>query len=68
MTEMLRVLRPGGKMLLADIALRGEYTAYLRGAGAKGVAIVVPQPIKDRLLGLVSFGSYQPCTVVATRA
>ena len=68
LSEMLRVLRPGGGLLLADIALRHEYLARLRALGAKDVAIMVPNPIKDRLLGLVSFGSYQPSTVVATRA
>ncbi len=68
MAEMLRVLRPGGKVLLADIALRHEYVAALRAMGAKNVQIIVPQPVKDRLLGLVSFGSYQPSTVAATRA
>ena len=68
MAEMIRVLRPGGTVLLADIALRHEYVAALRTLGANHVQIVVPQPVKDKLLGLVSFGSYQPSTIVAARA
>lgn len=68
MAEMMRVLRPGGRLLLADIVLRHEYVMGLQGQGAKDVQIIVLQPLKDKVLGLVSFGSYQPSTVIATRA
>lgn len=68
MAEMLRVLRPGGKVLLADIVLRHEYVSTFQSLGAKDVQITVLQPLKDKLLRLVSFGSYHPCTVTALKA
>ncbi len=67
LSEMWRVLRPGGRILLADIVHRHEYVAALTQLGATSVRIIVAQPVKDRLLSLVSFGSYQPATVMATR-
>ena len=68
MAEMIRVLRPGGKVLLADIVLRHEYVTTFQALGAKDVQIVVPQPLKDTLLRIVSFGSYHPSTVIAVKA
>jgi len=37
--EMYRVLKPGGKLLIYDIAKTGEYAEILRACGAKDVAM-----------------------------
>jgi arsenite methyltransferase len=67
LAELWRVLRHGGTLLLADIVNRHTYASELKALGAADLRIVVANPVKDRLLSLVSFGSYQPATVVATR-
>ena len=64
MTEMKRVLRPGGTILLTDIVLRDEYLKTLRELGFD-VSLKIPSIRRDKLLTLVSFGSYQPATVIA---
>ncbi len=37
--EMLRVLKPGGKLLIFDIFRTGEYEKVLRAAGASDVTL-----------------------------
>lgn len=65
LTEMKRVLRPGGTILLADIVFRDEYQAIFQQLGFAEVSLKVPSLMRDKLLTLVSFGAYQPATVVA---
>ena len=65
LSEMVRVLHPGGTILLTDIACRDEYLAKLKALGAGDVRLVVASPLKDRFLAAVSFGSYRPATIVA---
>ena len=64
-TEMVRVLRPGGHLLLADIAHRSEYAAQLGALGLQGVRTVVPWT--DPLRAILTFGHFQPATVVARK-
>ena len=65
LSEMVRVLRPGGAILLTDIINRNEYLAELRRLGSGDVRLVVQSAIKDWVLSSVSFGAYQPATIVA---
>ena len=65
LAEMARVLHPGGTLLLTDIANRDEYRARLEALGLIDIRLVVGSPLKDMLLGVVSFGSYRPATIVA---
>ena len=65
--EMLRVLKPNGKILLTDIVNREEYLAGFKAHGCKEVKLVVFSPLKDRLLTLVSFGSFAPSTIIASQ-
>lgn len=64
--EMKRVLRPGGRLLLTDIANRKEYRQWLDAQGFKHVRTLV-SPIKDVILAAVSFGSFRPATIVAVK-
>jgi arsenite methyltransferase len=66
-TEMVRVLRPGGHLLLADIAHRSEYAAQLTALGLEDVRKIVPR-WTDPLRAVLTFGNFQPATVVARKA
>jgi len=63
--EMLRVLKPGGSILLNDIVYRDEYRQELTRLGLADVRVVVPSKWSDAFAGAVSFGSFRPATVVA---
>jgi SAM-dependent methyltransferase len=66
LAEIARVLRPGGYLVLADIALHAEYTARLAELGFVGIRHEV-SPHWDRLRAVVSFSSFRPGTVVAQK-
>ena len=65
LAEMVRVLRPGGSILLADIVNRDEYRDEFLRLGASDVRIVAKSKLKDNLLNIVSFGSFKPTTILA---
>jgi SAM-dependent methyltransferase len=62
--EMLRVLRPDGRLLIIDITGQAEYAAVLRKAGATNIKTIGPG-WREKLFGLVSFGSFKPAGVLA---
>lgn len=68
LAQMMRVLRNGGTLLLTDIEGRDAYQQALRTLGARDVTLTVPNKIKDHILRAVSFGSYAPFTITATKA
>jgi len=61
--EMVRVLRPGGTILLTDIAYREEYQVEMKRLGLAELRLVVESPLRDRINKLVSFGSFRPATL-----
>ena len=63
--EMVRVVRPGGTILLADIEHRDAYAQRLAALGLRDVRIVV-DPRRDAMLNALSFGSFRPAVFVAT--
>jgi SAM-dependent methyltransferase len=67
LAEMVRVLRSGRSVLLTDIACREEYAAELGRLGLMPVRLVVASQWSDRLNKIVSFGSFQPATLVARK-
>ena len=67
LSEMVRVLRFGGKLILADIEHRDAYMATLQQLGLLDCRIEV-NPLLDRVLGAVSFGSFRPATIFAKKA
>jgi arsenite methyltransferase len=68
LTEMLRVLRPTGSLLLTDIVNRTEYLAELKKMQTTEVKLTVFSHLKDRILRAISFGSYGPSTTLAKKA
>jgi arsenite methyltransferase len=64
--EMMRVLRPGGVMALADIACFAQYRKHLQ---ARGVIHLRFQDggLEARVMGVLSGGSYRPQALLAIR-
>ena len=65
--EMVRVLKPGGYILLADIAYHEEYAAALTEFGLTDVK-VIDNGLPTKFAAVVSFGSYRPATVTARKS
>jgi len=64
--EMLRVLRPGGVLVLADIANIGEYTTYLSSKGFTHLQID-NGGAEAAIMGALSGGSYRPQALIGVR-
>jgi arsenite methyltransferase len=64
LSEMARVLRPGGSLILCDIENRNAYVERLKALGLTDCRMVF-QPFKDAVLGAVSFGSFRPTAIYA---
>ena len=62
--EMLRVLRPGGVLVLADIANVPDYANHLRSRGVGSIRFV-DGGLEARVMGLLSGGSYKPQALLA---
>ena len=62
--EMLRVLRPGGVLVLADIA---NHTAYREQLASRGVTEmrIVTGGLGSRIIAILSGGSFRPQALVA---
>lgn len=67
LTEMVRVLRPEGALLLTDIVNRKEYMDELERLGFNSIELFIASKLKDKFLTIVSFGAYQPATIIATK-
>lgn len=67
LAEMLRVLRPGGILAVTDIEGRDAYRDALGVLGARDIAVIVLHPIKDKIIGALSFGSFAPFTIMARK-
>jgi arsenite methyltransferase len=62
--EIMRVLKPNGRVVLADIVNQAEYAAYFERHGMAQVQRH-NNPVRDVLLKAVSFGSFAPSAVSA---
>jgi SAM-dependent methyltransferase len=62
--EMLRVLRPGGVLILADIAFHEEYRKLLTARGLADM-FVDTGGLESRIIGALSFGSFRPRAIIA---
>lgn len=66
--QMVRVLRPGGTLVLSDIINRAEYLAQARNLNMRNIRLVLRSAARDRFLRAITFGSYQPAAVLAQHA
>lgn len=66
LNEIIRVLKPGGTVLLNDIVNQTEYAKYLSACDMKNIQIL-GNGIRDIVLKIVSFGSFAPYAVKATK-
>ncbi len=64
--EINRVLRPGGKLILADIENRDSYMEQLKKLGFKNCRMDF-QRLTDFILGVVSFGNFRPTIIFAEK-
>jgi SAM-dependent methyltransferase len=67
LSEMWRVLRPGGVVLLADIANVSKYKAYFENLGAQHL-IFNDGGLEAKVMGLLSGGTYVPQTLVCSKS
>ena len=64
--EMLRVLRPGGVLVLADIANIPQYRTYLLSKGVTGLRFI-DGGAEAAIMGALSGGSYRPQALLSLR-
>ncbi len=64
--EMLRVLRPGGVLVLADIAHQADYRKQLAARGLAGIRVHTGGP-GSRIAGALSGGSFRPQALAGRR-
>ncbi len=64
--EMLRVLRPGGVLALADIAEVTTYRKHLQGRGVSRVQFF-DGGLEAQAMGVLSGGSFRPQALIAVR-
>jgi ubiquinone/menaquinone biosynthesis C-methylase UbiE len=64
--EMVRVVRPGGHVVLADIQFRQQYAAELRTLGLIDVRHSVRR-LRDVLLAIATCGHFRPATTTAKK-
>jgi arsenite methyltransferase len=65
-SEMVRVLRPEGTLILCDIEHRDSYLTNIRTLGLKDSKMIF-EPVTDVILGALSFGSFRPSAIIATK-
>jgi arsenite methyltransferase len=66
LSEMVRVLQPGGNFILCDIENRDVYIERLKALGLIDCRMMF-HPIADLVLGIVSFGSFRPTAIFARK-
>jgi len=64
--EMLRVLKPGGVLVLADIAHHSDYQKYLVARGLSDIRALTGG-LEAKIIGALSGGSFRPQALVGRR-
>jgi SAM-dependent methyltransferase len=66
--EAFRVLRPGGRMMVSDLALKRPIPPALRDSAEAYVACIAGAMLKDDYLGLIRRAGFRRVTVVSEKA
>ena len=66
LSEIIRVLKPGGMIVLADIVNQAEYAKYFRLCSLEDVQLY-NNAIRDMILNVVTFGSFAPFAISARK-
>jgi arsenite methyltransferase len=66
LNEIIRVLKPGGTVLIIDIVFQADYATHLSSRGMIHVQ-QHPHGLRDTVLKSVSFGSFAPSPVTAQK-
>ena len=66
LNEMLRVLRPNGRLVLADISQHAEYVALLRAAGISDIR-VENGGFESAVIGFFSGNTFRPQAIIARK-
>ena len=66
LSEMARVLKQGGQLILCDIENRDDYLQRLKALRLENCRMVF-HPFVDFLLGVISFGSFRPTAIFARK-
>ena len=64
--EIIRVLKPGGRLILTDIVNQAEYAKYLAQRGMTNIELHNNKR-RDRILKVITFSSFAPSTVLACK-
>jgi len=67
LAEIIRVLKPGGNVILGDIVNQSEYVNYFQQRNMVDVQLH-SNPIQDIVLKTITFGTFAPATVLATKS
>jgi ubiquinone/menaquinone biosynthesis C-methylase UbiE len=67
LSEMIRVLKPNGMVVLVDIEHQVEYAKYFELHGMTNIQLY-NNPIRDAILKAITFGSFAPSAVLACKA
>jgi len=65
-SEIARVLKPGGQALIDDIRFHNEYAAIFAANGCKDVKRV-SSPLNDFLAALITMGSLRPAAILVKK-
>jgi arsenite methyltransferase len=66
LNEIVRVLKPGGVIVIADIINQAEYAKYLQLCGMKNLELH-NNAVRDAVLNAVTFGSFAPSAISARK-
>ena len=67
LSEAVRVLATNGTLVITDIEAVDDYRITLTRLGLNVQTKIVFRPVRERLLEVITFGSFSPATVIARR-
>ena len=65
--EIIRVLKPHGKVIITDIVNQSEYANHFTSRGMVNIQLH-NNKTRDKILNIITFGSFAPSTIVANKS